>query len=97
MDVSGQKWCCGVWVPVRVLHLSVATPLQPPLTGRLMIWGDQRNNLLFEVTRPMASDWLLIERLHVAKSSKAKGYIFMGEKYRIYHIPHHGTHIIKIL
>lgn len=37
-----------------------------------MSWADQHNNLLFEVTRLMAADWLLIEHLRVAKSSEAK-------------------------
>lgn len=59
-------------IPPRVLGLSMATPPRPPLAGRLMSWADRRNNLLFELTRLMAADWLLNERRRVAKSSGAK-------------------------
>lgn len=33
---------------------------------------DRHNNLLFEVTRTMAADWLLIERLRVPKRGEDK-------------------------
>lgn len=74
-----------------------ATPPRPPLAGRLMSWADQPNNLLFDATRPMAADWLLIERLHVAKSSAAKRlclydeFVLRWNKYHTNHFPHHGT------